>query len=244
VVWWFAHGFSILQHHLTLDVAHWLSSWACGLLRALFLAAPYHLSAVSPSAFPVFTESSSRDQLLVLPPFSSVLTAPRPICCVFLLSSLFIIQGFFCLFFFFCEVGESVCPGGYAGLFQGWLWEYGATPGAQLLACQMSPKQIWSPISSLFKSFTTSSTLSKLCNLSENLLLLSNWILTFNQASDVCSHKRLSLGCSSCSFTFFIIHQWCSWCFHGIIFPTSTHLSDFKIWHQARYFNKLQISHS
>jgi hypothetical protein len=46
----------------------------------------------------LFTESSHGDQLLALPPFSSVLTAPRPICCMFFFSSLFIIQfgGYFC----------------------------------------------------------------------------------------------------------------------------------------------------
>jgi hypothetical protein len=36
---------------------------------------------------------------------------------VFLFSSLFIIH-------FFVGWGGSVCPGGYAGLSQGWLWEY------------------------------------------------------------------------------------------------------------------------
>jgi hypothetical protein len=43
----------------------------------------------------LFTESSCGDLLLVLPPFSSVLSAPCPFCCMFLFSSLFIIQFFF-----------------------------------------------------------------------------------------------------------------------------------------------------
>jgi hypothetical protein len=56
---------------------------------------------------------------LPLPLFSSMLNGPCPLCSVpFLISSL--------LFrFFSLSVGrESVCPGGYAGLSQGWLWEY------------------------------------------------------------------------------------------------------------------------
>jgi hypothetical protein len=48
-----------------------------------------------------------------------VLAAPCLLCCMFLFSSLFIIH------FFFVFWGKgSVCPGGYAGLSHGWLWEY------------------------------------------------------------------------------------------------------------------------
>jgi hypothetical protein len=61
----------------------------------------------------LFTESSCGDLLLVLPPFSSVLSAPCPFCCMFLFSSLFIIQ------FFFFNRAASICPGDYAGLSQG-----------------------------------------------------------------------------------------------------------------------------
>jgi hypothetical protein len=43
----------------------------------------------------LFTESSSGDQLLAPPPFSGALRAPHPFCCMFLFSSLFIIQVFF-----------------------------------------------------------------------------------------------------------------------------------------------------
>jgi hypothetical protein len=43
----------------------------------------------------LFIESLCGDQLLALPPFSGALTAPHPLCCVFLFSSLFIIQFLF-----------------------------------------------------------------------------------------------------------------------------------------------------
>jgi hypothetical protein len=62
---------------------------------------------------PLFTESSREDQLLSFPPFSGVLTAPHPLCCVFLFSSLFIY-----LFIYF-RGGRSVCPWGYTGLSAG-----------------------------------------------------------------------------------------------------------------------------
>jgi hypothetical protein len=64
----------------------------------------------------LFTESSGGDQLLASPPFSSALTAPCLLCCMFLFSSLFIIQVFF--------LGGWVCPWDYAGLSQWCLWEY------------------------------------------------------------------------------------------------------------------------
>jgi hypothetical protein len=44
---------------------------------------------------------------------------------------------------FFLQSGESVFPGGYSGLSQGWLWEYCVMLGAHLLVCWMSPKQVW-----------------------------------------------------------------------------------------------------
>jgi hypothetical protein len=60
----------------------------------------------------------------------------------------FIVYSVFCLGlvwfgFFFAGRGVSL-PGGYAGLSQGWLWEYCVMLGAHLLVCQMSPKQVWS----------------------------------------------------------------------------------------------------
>jgi hypothetical protein len=44
---------------------------------------------------------------------------PVPLCCVLVFSSLFIVQFFVLFIFLWCW--ESVCPGGYAGLSQGWL---------------------------------------------------------------------------------------------------------------------------
>jgi hypothetical protein len=58
-------------------------------------------------------------------------------CCVLVFSSLFIAQ-------LFLWGAGSVCPGGSAGLSQGWLGEYCMTLGAHLLVCWMSPKQDWS----------------------------------------------------------------------------------------------------
>jgi hypothetical protein len=63
----------------------------CGPLSILFQAVAYHLPAVEPSAFPVFVYW----KFLAPTPFSSLLTAPCPLCCVFLFSSLLIIQIFF-----------------------------------------------------------------------------------------------------------------------------------------------------
>jgi hypothetical protein len=51
----------------------------------------------------LFTERSHGDHLLALPPFSYVLRAPYPLCCVFLFRSLFII-----LFFLFWGRVQSV----------------------------------------------------------------------------------------------------------------------------------------
>jgi hypothetical protein len=64
------------------------------------------LSALLPFQ-PLFTESSHGDQLLANPPFSSALTAPRPLCYVLVFCSLFTqFFGFLFLgFLFFCRVG-------------------------------------------------------------------------------------------------------------------------------------------
>jgi hypothetical protein len=51
---------------------------------------------------------------------------------------------FFVFVFVFLQGRGSVCPGGYAGLSQGWLGEYCMMLGAHLLICQMSPKEFWS----------------------------------------------------------------------------------------------------
>jgi hypothetical protein len=68
----------------------------------------------------LFTVSLQGDQLLVPPPFSAALRALQPLCCMFFFSSLFIIQIFL---LFFSQASVSLSRG-YAGLSQGWLWEY------------------------------------------------------------------------------------------------------------------------
>jgi hypothetical protein len=91
------------------------------------------LSALLPFQ-PLFTESSHGDQLLANPPFSSALTAPRPLCYVLVFCSLFT-QFFGFLFLgFFAGWGVSLSRG-YVGLSQGWLWEYHMMFGAHLLVC-------------------------------------------------------------------------------------------------------------
>jgi hypothetical protein len=74
----------------------------------------------------LFAESSRRDQLLAPPPFSGVLSASHPLCCVLVFSSLFIQ--------FFCEGGVVSLPRGYAGLSQGWLGKYCIMPDAHLFS--------------------------------------------------------------------------------------------------------------
>jgi hypothetical protein len=54
----------------------------------------------------LFTECWCGDQLFALPPFSSALRAPHPLCCVFLFSFLFIIIQF--CFVFLWSMGQSV----------------------------------------------------------------------------------------------------------------------------------------
>jgi hypothetical protein len=56
----------------------------------------------------------------ISPPPSSALSVPCPLCYVSFLFLLFIIP----FFFLFTLGGRLVCPGGYADLAQGCLWEY------------------------------------------------------------------------------------------------------------------------
>jgi hypothetical protein len=113
----------------------------CGLPSALFQAVAYHQPAVSPPAFPaiclliVHVEISSLPLLPLL-----CIQCSRPLCCVLVFSSLFIVQ--FC--FFVCMCVGSVCPGGYTGLSQGWLGDTAWCFVLTCLVCQMSPKQVWS----------------------------------------------------------------------------------------------------
>jgi hypothetical protein len=75
------------------------------------------LSALLPFQL-LLTESLHGDQLLASPPFSSVISATLFLCCVLVLSSLFIVQDFlvFVFCFLFCRGWGSACLGGYAGL--------------------------------------------------------------------------------------------------------------------------------
>jgi hypothetical protein len=56
------------------------------------------------------------------PLLSGVLKGPHPLCCVPFLLPCLLFSGLFC-FVLFLQGGGSVCPGGYAGISQGWLWE-------------------------------------------------------------------------------------------------------------------------
>jgi hypothetical protein len=100
----------------------------CWLLPGLFQAAAYHPPTVGPLPFqPLFTESSCGDQLLAPNPFSSVLSATPPLCCVLVFSSLFVFSCCVCV----CVCGSGVSlPRVYAGLSQEWLGEYCMTLGA------------------------------------------------------------------------------------------------------------------
>jgi hypothetical protein len=67
-------------------------------------------------------------------PHSSVLSAPHPLSCMSLLFLLLITQ------FLFFPWWRSVCPGGYAALPRGCLWEY---CGTTKLTWSMSSQAIW-----------------------------------------------------------------------------------------------------
>jgi hypothetical protein len=91
-----------------------------GTQSALFQASSHHQLIVSLSAFLgfFFTESSCRVQLHVplpspVPSWHLTPSAAYSFSVPYLLFSCF----------FFCRAGVS-CPGGYAGLSQGQLWEY------------------------------------------------------------------------------------------------------------------------
>jgi hypothetical protein len=112
VLCWFADYFSILLHCLTLDVAHSLRRWEMSfanrylpyfrqcLITNLLLALSHFQS--------LFTESSCGDQFLAPSPFSGVLREPCSLCCVFFISSLFIIQLGILFLFSGCGGGQSV----------------------------------------------------------------------------------------------------------------------------------------
>jgi hypothetical protein len=121
--WWFAEHFSILQHCLTLDVAHWLKDDLFGLLPALFQAEAYRWLALGPSAFLAFISWKFTWRSSPCPSLCpSALTAFFPLCCVLVFSSLFIVQILFCFVLFcFLQGLWLVCLEGYAGFSQAWL---------------------------------------------------------------------------------------------------------------------------
>jgi hypothetical protein len=81
----------------------------CGPLSALFHAAAYHQLIVGPFIFPVFVYWKFTWRSAPCPsPFSSALRALRPLCCMFLFSSLFIIQVFLFCFLFLQSKGQTV----------------------------------------------------------------------------------------------------------------------------------------
>jgi hypothetical protein len=96
----------------------WVSPLSCGvflpllLLHALLLLVAGHTPPLPPwLVYLQFWDG--------FPPLPSVLRAPHPLCHVSLLFLLLITQ-----FLFFFPGWGSVCPGGYADLAQGCLWEY------------------------------------------------------------------------------------------------------------------------
>jgi hypothetical protein len=121
VLCWFADYFWVLPCHLTLDVVHCLRRWAfctavCPISgNRLSLAHCWPVCLTSLCLVKVSIKISS----LPLSPSQVHLEHPAPsVVCSFSFPCLF-----FSFFFFFAGQG-SVCSGGYAGLSQGWLWEY------------------------------------------------------------------------------------------------------------------------
>jgi hypothetical protein len=145
VLWWFADYFSVLQCTLTLDVAHCSGDKFCGPLPALFQAAAYHPTTVGPSAFPAFVywKFMWRSAPCLSPLLQCAVCFqqlhPSAMLVFIVFSSLFIVQVFLLLF-----VGGSVCPGGSAGLSQGWLREYRMMLGAHLFDLPNVSQQAWS----------------------------------------------------------------------------------------------------
>jgi hypothetical protein len=97
----------------------------CDPLPALLQGVAYHLPTVFLSFQHLFTDILHRDELLASPPFPVQFQRSCPFCCALDYSLLFIVQGFFL-------GGDSVCPGGCAGLSWGWLVEYCVMLGAHL----------------------------------------------------------------------------------------------------------------
>jgi hypothetical protein len=98
------------------------------LVSGFHAPAPARASLVQPG---LFVYSSGRDSI----PCSSELSVPHPLSRVSLLFLLLISQ-----FLSFFPGWKSVCPGGYADLAQGCLWEY---RGTAKLTLSMSSQAIW-----------------------------------------------------------------------------------------------------
>jgi hypothetical protein len=107
------------------------------LLQAFQLLVAGQVPLLLPSPHGLFIYSSVRDCSSP----ASVLWAPRPLCYV----SFFIVL-LFSLFFSFFPGWVLVCPGGYAELAQGCLWEYHVqlnSPGGLLLSSRLDAGVWW-----------------------------------------------------------------------------------------------------
>jgi hypothetical protein len=94
VCWWF-FNFAVLFDFGCCLLAQEMSFVDCSLPYFRQCLITHQLLALLPFQS-LFTESSHGDQLLASPSFSGALTTPRPLCCMFLFSSLFIFSFFFC----------------------------------------------------------------------------------------------------------------------------------------------------
>jgi hypothetical protein len=145
---WFGHSFSIFQCHLTLDVAHWLKRWALLTSICPVLSSSLSPTCCCPSYHSSLCSLKVRVEISSLPlPLSPMCTAPCPLCCIFLLSSLFIIQFLFIYFFFFLwDSGVSLSRGAMLVYPRGGcvntMWHL----FAPLLVCWMSPKAGLEPL--------------------------------------------------------------------------------------------------
>jgi hypothetical protein len=91
MLWWFAHCFSILQCHLTLDAAHWLRRWGLWTATCPISGSGLSLAHCQPFCLSSLCLLKVHAEISSLPAFSSVLTATVPLCYVLVFSSLFIV---------------------------------------------------------------------------------------------------------------------------------------------------------
>jgi hypothetical protein len=116
VLWWFVDHFSILWHHLTLDVADWFrrqALWTTICSISGSSSSPTHCQPVCLSRLCLLKVCMKISSLPFLSSLvHSVYPAPSAAC------SFSVPCLLFSIFFFFAWQG-SVSPGGYAGLSQG-----------------------------------------------------------------------------------------------------------------------------